>query len=41
MKMVEKIEGNDAFAKVTMKKKVFNKLNNTIHNGGKIVFTPL
>jgi hypothetical protein len=41
VKIVEKIEGNDVFAKVTMKRKVFEKLNNTVHNGGKIVFTLL
>lgn len=35
---VEKIEGNENYALVTMKVKVFNKLNGTFYDGNKIEF---
>ena len=40
VKSVEKIEGNQDYALVTMKMKIFNKLNETFYNGTKIVFEP-
>ena len=40
VKSVEKIEGNLDYALVTMKMKIFNKLNETFYNGTKIVFEP-
>ena len=41
IKEVEKIVGNEDFAKITMKNKVYLHLNNTEYNGEKIVFTPV
>lgn len=38
IKRVEKIEGDESYAWVTMKKKVCDKLNDTFYNGKKIVF---
>lgn len=38
LKGVQKIEGNEEFAIVTMKIKVFNKLNGSFFNGSKINF---
>lgn len=37
---MNKIEGDENFALVTMKKKVYDKLNNSFYNGKKIVFEP-
>jgi uncharacterized protein (UPF0335 family) len=37
---VEKIEGNENYALVTMKRKVFTKLNGTYYDGKKIEFEP-
>jgi hypothetical protein len=37
---VEKIIGNEDFAQITMKNKIYIALNNTAYNGEKIVFTP-
>jgi len=41
VKAVDKIPGDQTHAKVTMKRKIYTKLNNTNYNGTKIVFTPL
>ena len=38
IKSVEKIPGNESYALVTMKVKVYNKLNENYYNGVKIVF---
>ena len=40
LKGVQKIEGNDEFAIVTMKVKVYNKLDCSFFNGSKIKFEP-
>jgi hypothetical protein len=37
---VEKIAGNEDYAKIVMKKKIYQALNNTNFNGEKIVFRP-
>lgn len=41
VKSIDKIEGDDIHAKVTMKRKIYDKLNNTKYEGALIEFIPL